>query len=116
MSTIRGSASSSPRVIALLTSRRPPSCRTIVATDLGSVSGLGECGLPSGTVGDSMQQPPRVIHMVRIARHDQLPGMTGRVGCRNTERGKEPLLPVGAVVGQRLARPLARDQHPPTRV
>ena len=46
-------------------------------------------------------------------RGDQLPGVPGRVGCRNTEGPQQPFLAVGAVVGQGLAGPLAGAQHPP---
>ena len=65
-----------------------------------------------GPVGDGVQQPPGVVHVVRVARRDGLPGVAGRVGCRNTERPQQPVLAVGPVVGQRLAGPLAGDQHP----
>ena len=53
-----------------------------------------------------------MLHVIRIARRDGFPGVPGRVGCRNTERRQQPLFPVGAVVGQRLAGPLAGDQDP----
>jgi hypothetical protein len=68
--------------------------------------------LPSSPVSDGVQQSPRVVHVVRVARGNGFPGVPGRVGCRNIERLQEPVLAVGAVVGQRLAGPLARDQHP----
>ena len=71
-----------------------------------------ERGLPSGAVGDDMQQPPGMVQVVRVGRGDRFPGVPGRVGCRNTERPQQPVLAVGAVVGQRLAGPLARDKHP----
>ena len=45
--------------------------------------------------------------MVGIAGHDVLPGVPGRVGGGLAEGGQEPVLPVGAVVGERLAG----DQH-----
>ena len=54
-----------------------------------------------------------MIHVIRVARADELPAVAGRVGCRNTERLQEPLLAVSAVIGQRLTGPLAGDQHPP---
>jgi hypothetical protein len=60
-----------------------------------------------------VQQPTLIVQVVRVARRDQLPGVPGRVSCRNTKRLQEPLLPVGAVVSQRLSGPLARDQDPP---
>ena len=106
-STVRGSASSSARVIPLLIclfgctrwssgtasalevsaafgfpvtlpSRLPKDGRRC----LGSSSGLGERGLPSGAVGDSMQQPPRVLHMVRVRWARRVP--------RRTEPGQLP--------------------------
>ena len=54
-----------------------------------------------------------MVHVIRVARGDGFPGVPGRVGCRNTERTQQPVLAVGPVVGQGLAGPLARDQHPP---
>jgi len=51
-----------------------------------------------------------VFHVIWVAGADRFPGVPSRVGCRNTEGGHEPVLPVGAVVGQRLAGPLARVQ------
>ena len=77
-----------------------------------SSSGFGECGLPSDAVGDDVQQPPGVVHVVGVGRGDGFPGVPGRVGCRNTERRQQPVLAVGAVVGQGLAGPLAGDQDP----
>ena len=55
--------------------------------------------------------------MILVSRRYGFPGVPGRVGCRNTEAaaGADPL-PVGAVIGQGLARPLARDQDPPSGV
>jgi hypothetical protein len=70
--------------------------------------------LPSCAVGDGVQQPPCVIQKVRVGRGDRFPGVAGRVGCRNTEGVQQPLFPVGPVVGQRLAGPLAGDQDPAT--
>jgi hypothetical protein len=67
--------------------------------------------LPSGSVSNGVQQPPGVVHVIRVGRGDGFPGLPGRVGCRNTEGLQEPVFPVGAVVGQGLAGPLARDQH-----
>src|ERR1700756_3792336 len=51
--------------------------------------------------------------MILVSRRDGFPGVPGRGGCRNTEGPQEPVLPVGAVIGQGLAGPLARDQDPP---
>ena len=68
--------------------------------------------MPSGSVGDGMQQPPGVVHVVRVTRRHGFPGVPGRVSCRNTERAQQPILAVGAVVSQGLTRPLARDEHP----
>ena len=63
---------------------------------------LGKCSLPSGAVGDGMQQAPRMIHMVRVTGRNELPAVAGRISCRNTERGHEPFLAVSPVVRQRL--------------
>jgi len=52
-----------------------------------------------------------MVHVVGVARRDRFPGVPGRVSCRNTERGQQPLFPVGTMIGQRLARPLAGHQH-----
>ena len=52
-------------------------------------------------------------HVVLVAGLDGFPGVAGRVGCRKTERLSQPGFPVSAVVGQRLAGPLAGDQHAP---
>ena len=60
-----------------------------------------------------MQQTSGVVQVIRIGRCDGFPGVPGGIGCRNTERPQQPFLTVGTVVGQRLAGPLARDQHPP---
>jgi hypothetical protein len=60
-----------------------------------------------------MKHPPRVIQVIRVTRGHDLPGIAGGVSCRKTERLQEPLLAIGAMVGQRLAGPLAGDQHPP---
>src|SRR6185312_8068594 len=51
--------------------------------------------------------------MILVSRRYGFPGVPGRVGCRNTEGPQQPVLAVGAVVGQRLAGPLTRDQDPP---
>jgi hypothetical protein len=53
-----------------------------------------------------------MVEMILVGRRHGFPGVPGRVGCRNTEHPQQPVLPVGAVVGQRLAGPLARDQDP----
>jgi hypothetical protein len=43
-----------------------------------------------------------MLHVVRVGGRDGFPGVPGRVGCRKTERGQQPLFPVGPVVGQGL--------------
>jgi hypothetical protein len=43
---------------------------------------------------------------------DRFPGVAVRVSCRNPEGGQQPLLAVGAVVGQGLAGPFAGGQDP----
>lgn len=86
----------------------PPVCRKFV---LGSSSArLFQCGLPLDAVSDDMQQPLAGGHAVRVARLDRLPAVPARVGCQKSEHAREPGLAVGAMVSQRLARPLARDQ------
>ena len=93
---------------------RPPRCRKItVRWHRRPAPGLVECGLPSEPVSDGVQQPPGVVQVIRVGRGDGFPGVPGRVGCRNTEGPQQPVLAVGAVVGQGLAGPLARDQDPP---
>jgi hypothetical protein len=72
--------------------------------------------LPSEPVRHDVEHPPGMVHMVRVRWGDKFPGVPDWVGCRNTERAQQPLFPVGAVVGQGLARPLPRDQHPPPRI
>ena len=69
--------------------------------------------MPSEPVGHDVEQPPHVFHVVRIGRGNRFPRVAGRIGCRNTQGPQRPLLAVGAVVGQRLAGPLAGDEHPP---
>ena len=51
-----------------------------------------------------------MLHLVGVTGGDRFPGVPAGVGCRNTERGQQPVLAVGAVVGQRLAGPLGRGQ------
>ena len=60
-----------------------------------------------------MQEPLAVGHVVVVARLDRFPGVPGWVGCRKTEHPGQPGAPVGPVVGQRLAGPLARHQDAP---
>ena len=62
-------------------------------------------------VGDDVQQPLPGGHVVLVPRLDQLPGVPVRIGCRKTEGFSQPVLPVGAVVGQCLAGPFAGGQH-----
>src|SRR5260370_40150142 len=100
----------------------PPSCSRPGCRNLGgdrrcgSSAGLVECGLPSDAVGDDMQEPLPVGHVVRVTRPDRFPGEVGRVGCRNSEHAGQPGLAVAAVVGERLAGPLAGHQDPPPAV
>src|SRR5208282_2340243 len=67
---------------------------------------------PLDAVGDDVQEPLAVGHVVRVAGFDRFPGVPARISCRNPERAGKPGPPVGAVVGQRLAGPLAGDQDP----
>jgi hypothetical protein len=48
--------------------------------------------------------------VVGVAGGDGCPGVTRGVGVRDAEGGEEPLLAVGAVVGEGLAGPFAGDQ------
>ena len=66
--------------------------------------------MPLNAVGDDVQEPLPVGHVVWIAGRDRFPGVPGRVCCRKPERAGQPGPPVGAVVGQGLAGPLAGDQ------
>ncbi len=61
-------------------------------------------------VGDDVQEAPGLFHVVGVAGADGFPGVAGRVGIGLAEGVQEPVLAVGAVVGQRLAGPLAGDQ------
>ena len=98
-------------------SRRLPHCRKITVRGHSRLApGLGDCCLPSGAVGYGVQEPPCMVHMIGVAGRDEFPGVAGRVSCQNTERAKQPFLAVSPVVGQRLAGPLPRDQHPASRV
>ena len=47
---------------------------------------------------------------------DGLPGVPARVGCRKIQGLQKPGFPVGAVVGEGLAGPLAGDQDAASRV
>ena len=86
---------------------RPASCRKIRFSC--SAPGQFEGGLPLDAVGDDVQEPLPVGHVVRVAGLDRLPGVPGRVSCREPERAGQPGPPVGPVVGQGLAGPLAGD-------
>ncbi len=78
-----------------------------------SASGFREGVLPLEPVGDGAQESRASWHVIVVVRLDLLPAIAGGVGCRNTEHLGQPRMPVAAVIGQRLARPFARDQHPP---
>jgi hypothetical protein len=82
----------------------------------GSRPGFGERGVPALPVGDDMQQPLDVRHVVGVPGGDGLPRVAGGVGCREAEGGQEPVAAIGAVVGEGLARPFARDEDPPSGV
>ena len=72
--------------------------------------------MPSLAVGDDVQQSLAVGHVVGITGGDGCPGIPGGVVGRDTERGQEPGLAVGAVVGEGLAGPFAGDQNAAARV
>ena len=86
----------------------PPSCRKIGLG--GSAPGQVEGGLPLDAVGDDVQEPLPVGHVVRVAGLDRFPAVPARVGCRKPERRRSARFAVGAVVGQGLAGPFAGDQ------
>ena len=66
--------------------------------------------MPSLPVGDDVQEPLGVGHVVGVAGGDGFPGVAGRVGGGEPEGGDEPVAPVGPMVGQGLAGPFAGDQ------
>ena len=66
--------------------------------------------MPALPVGDDVQQPLCGWHVVGVAGGDGLPLVAVRVGAGDAEGLQEPVPAVGAVVGQRLARPFAGDQ------
>ena len=51
-----------------------------------------------------------MFHVVGVAGGDGFPGVAGGVGGGFAEGGQEPVLAVGAVVGERLTGPFAGDQ------
>ena len=81
-------------------SRCPPSCRKMVAAAFGSSSCLCKRGLPLDAVGDDVQEPLAVGHVVRVAGLDRFPGVPARVGCRKPERAGQP-----GPAGRRGGRP-----------
>ena len=67
--------------------------------------------MPALAFGDDVQEPLGGWHVVGVAGGDRFPGVAGRVvGVGEPEGLQEPGFAVGAVVGQRLARPFARYQ------
>ena len=66
--------------------------------------------MPVLPVGDDVQEALGGWHVVGVTGGDGFPGVPGRVGVGDAERGQEPVLAVGAVVGECLARPFAGDQ------
>ncbi len=53
--------------------------------------------MPPEAVGDDVEHPPGVVHVIRVGRGDRFPGVADGVSCRDTEGVQEPLLAVGAV-------------------
>jgi hypothetical protein len=78
---------------------------------LSASSRLVECLLPADTVGDDVQQSPCGGQVVVVAGGDGFPGVAIRVSCRKPEGFHQPVLAVGAVVGEGLAGPLSGDEH-----
>jgi hypothetical protein len=66
--------------------------------------------VPALAVGDDVQQPLGVGHVVGVAGGDGFPRVAGRVSGRESEGCDQPVAPVGAVVGESLAGPFAGDQ------
>src|ERR1022692_1156060 len=83
---------------------------------LGSSSGFSESGLPSGAVGEDVQEPPAVRHEVLITGSDPVPAVAVVLGCRKIQHGQEPGFTVAAVVGEGLAGPFTGDQDTAARV
>ena len=60
--------------------------------------------MPSGAVGQDVQQPPAVGHVITISRGHRLPPVPVSVGgVGQAEHGQQPHFAVAAVVGQGLA-------------
>ena len=55
-------------------------------------------------------------HVVGVTGRDRFPGVPAWVGCRNPERGHQPVLAVGPMVGEGLAGPFAGNQDAATGV
>ena len=67
---------------------RPAGCRKV---GFGcSAAGQFEGGLPLDAVGDDVQEPLAVGHVVVVAGVDGFPGVAGWVGCRKPERAGQP--------------------------
>jgi hypothetical protein len=96
----------------LLGVMRPSRCRKIGASVLaaGSGSGFDQRGVPFLAVGDDVQQPLAVGHVVRVAGGDGFPGVPSGIVGRDAERSQQPAATVRAVVGEGLAGPFAGDQ------
>jgi hypothetical protein len=71
---------------------------------LGSASGLTECCLPSGAVGEGVQEPLGGWHVVGVGGADPFPAVALVIDGGQSEHGQEPGFAVGAVVGERLVR------------
>ena len=81
--------------------------------ELGSSPGFVQGVFPAHSLGDHPEQPLGWDQVVVIGGADTLPAVTAVVvGCRKTKLLHQPGLAVAAMVGQGLARPLARDQDP----
>jgi hypothetical protein len=62
-------------------------------------------------VGDDVQEPLGGWHVVGVAGGDGVPGVARWVGVGDAEGGEQPLLSVGAVVGEGFAGPFAGNQN-----
>ena len=66
------------------------------------MSGLSQGCLPSEPIGDDVEHPTGVVHVILVRGDNELPGVPGGVGCRNTEGLQQPFFAVGAVIGEVL--------------
>src|SRR5262249_44423825 len=66
--------------------------------------------LSTGPVGNDVQQPALRRQVIRVGGGDLSPVVAGRVGQFQAESLDQPGFPVGPMVRERFAGPLAGDQ------